>query len=294
MNIFLLPHLGLGDQFIMNGYVHYLLENITDLKEICIVAKTFTYTTLRHLYSDYPKVSFYLIEEKDEATGSTWYTKDHVLQHLNRAPFGTSFEYNGKLYMLHNFGCHSCLRFDINKTNWADAFYDQIQLDPKLRLDLHFPSDMSRSKNLYEKVIQTLQSTKYVLIHEDTTRNKNLDKHLVHKLLEKNNTLHLPVLYLGRNRYMYPLHESLNNQGSNELLEVESLLEYYDLIKNATECHFIDSSIGVMTDSIQNSSTTLYNHLYVSFEAPGYASSQKINTNRNWNYITYEDRQTLL
>ena len=65
MNIFLLPHLGLGDQFIMNGYVHYLLENITDLKEICIVAKTFTYTTLRHLYSDYPKVSFYLIEEKD-------------------------------------------------------------------------------------------------------------------------------------------------------------------------------------------------------------------------------------
>lgn len=289
MNIFLLPHLGLGDQFIMNGYVHYLLDTFPEIQEICIVAKSFTHSTLKHLYSDYSKITFYLIEEKDEATGSTWYTTDALLKQLNRAPFGIQFKYNEKIYILHNFGCHSSLPFHIHKTNWADAFYQQANVDPKLRLDFRFPSHMNKSKELYSRVIESIQSTKYILLHEDTTRLKSLNKVVVRQILKENNTLDLPVLYLGRNRYNYPLHETLNNKGSNDLLQVDSILEYTDLIKNATECHFIDSSIGVLTDSIEGITAKLYDHLYVTCEAPGYASSQKINTKQNWNYITTDD-----
>ena len=75
------------------------------------------------------------------------------------------------------------------------------------------------------------------------------------------------------------------NRGSNALLECDSLLDYYYLIQNAKECHFMDSSIGIITDYIKDSNSKLYNHQYITREAEGYASAQKINVQRNWVYL---------
>ena len=52
---FLLPHLGLGDQFLMNGFVHYL-RNTFFPDEIMIVCKAPQLKTLQELYQEYPIV----------------------------------------------------------------------------------------------------------------------------------------------------------------------------------------------------------------------------------------------
>jgi hypothetical protein len=284
MNILIFPHLGLGDQFIMNGYVHYLLNTSPDIIEICIIAKQFQQKTLEYLYSDSKKVSFYWVQETSERSGSSWEEKDLFLKSINHAPFGVLVNYKNRPFVLHNFGCHTQIFFDIHRTNWADAFYYQANVDPIYRTLFVFPSTMAKSQEVYERVVKTIGND-YILIHDDPSRDRFIDTHTLTRILEENNSKSVPILYLGRDRYDYPLQPNLNNQGSNELLQVDSVLDYYTVIKNAKECHFMDSSIGILTDFIKESSTKLYNHIYITTEAPGTSSAQRINYLREWTYL---------
>ena len=284
MNILVFPHLGLGDQFVMNGYVQFLLKE-KKVHEVCIIAKQYQQKTLEHLYSDFTNVSFYWIRETNERSGSSWEQNDLFLKSINHTPFNTQVFYKGKTFYLHNFGCHTTQPFHIHFTNWADAFYYQAGVDPSIRLNFTFPSNLENAKKLYQCVIDSIGTDKYILVHDDPLRKRHINQTLFKDITNANGNGTVAVLYLGRDRYNEPLFENTNNQGSNELLQCDSLLDYTYLIKNALECHFMDSSIGVITDFIKDSTTKLYNHQYITNEGQGYASSQRINILRNWTYL---------
>jgi hypothetical protein len=57
MKVVVLPHQGLGDQLIMNGYINYLASN-ADIESIILIARSYQKKTLEHLYQDTPKISF--------------------------------------------------------------------------------------------------------------------------------------------------------------------------------------------------------------------------------------------
>jgi hypothetical protein len=284
MKILLFNHVGLGDQLVMNSYVHYLLNTISNLEEIRIIAKKFQEKTLEHLYSAHPEIKYYFIDAEKENSIMN-YDNDPFLLSINKMPFNSEITYNGQIYNLHNFGCHSSRPFNVFITNWADAFYFQVGLGPEIRKMFTFPSDMSRSNELYSKVREYLGSEDYILIHDDPSRNLKINQRVLESILQKNAQINSPVLYLGRGRYMQSLFANLNNKGSNQLLEVESLLDYSDLIKNAKECHFINSSIGILTDYIDDRKNDIYIHMYVTSNDPKSAGGQHIHFSKNFHYI---------
>lgn len=284
MNILLFAHAGLGDQLIMNAYVHYLLNNVPDLETICIVAKRFQERTLKHLYSDYNKITYYWINAESESSHMN-YDSDPFLLSIHQAPFSSSILHNNKIYHLHNFGCHSNRAFNIFITNWADAFYLQVNLNPQIRKIFHLPSDMSRSSRLLSNVKQFLENKEYIIIHDDPSRNLNINYKKLYSILESNNTLSCPVLYLGKGRYDFPLFENLKNEGSNELLKVESLIDFTDILKNAKECHLINSSISILADYTTSGNNNIYIHLYVTSDGTDSVKGQHIHFSDNIRYI---------
>jgi hypothetical protein len=61
--LFLLPHLGMGDQLFLNGAVRFFA---TYYDEVCLVIKKATLENVKTLYKDEPSVTFYPISDDNE------------------------------------------------------------------------------------------------------------------------------------------------------------------------------------------------------------------------------------
>lgn len=288
MNIIVLPHQGLGDQLIINGYINHLLLN-TDIEHITIIAKQYQEKTLKHLYSDTTRVSFFFINLSNEMCSDDIWTTIPLLRVINKMPFNTTLYINDKLYYLHTFGMHSNLMpFVIEGKNWADSFYLRAGVDPSLRYTLFkLPSNLERSNYLYTLLKEKLQYDKYILIHDDPSRERVIRSELVKKILEENSTLDLPIIYLGKNREKYPFIEGLHNIELSDFFSNGSLLDLYHIILNAAECHFMDSSIACLTDTMDNVNSRLYLHYYLTETGGGCAETSvgEIHSKRKWTYF---------
>ena len=171
-----------------------------------------------------------------------------------------------------------------DQTNWATAFYLSANVEPSIRYT-HFklPKDMSCSKDKYKQLLNKINNNKYILIHNDPSRGRFLNDDLLKEILQTNGHLDLPVIYCGINRYNYPLVPGLNNVESvADIMTCNSLLDYYDIIINSTECHFMDSSLSSFTDQIENLNTLLYGHLYSSHLT---VRDQDITVINNWTIL---------
>jgi len=276
MNYLILYHLGLGDHIVMNGYIHYLLRK-HNTERVCILAmNNKSKDTLEYLYSDCDRVSMHYFNNDS----------DPVFSMVNRKKFMSTCVFNNREYHILSFGLHSeDGSIYIDNNTWASSFYIYAGVDPSIMYKCFtLPLNMNESKNKYNTLIDTIQNKKYILIHDDPSRERMLNENTVKRILEKNNNINLPVIYLGINRYNYPLIAGLNNiLNVDNIVNCKSLLDYYDIIKNATECHFMDSSIMCLTDQIVNSTSLLYSHLYI----PHAIISPKIITaiNRNWEIL---------
>ena len=273
MNYIVLYHIGLGDHIVMNGFIHYLLKQ-SNTKNICILSfNNYSKNTLEHLYSDYSQISFHYLNDIYDPTFSM----------INNKPYMSTCIFNHTEYHILTFGLHSENRsIYINNYSWATSFYIHAGINPKIQY-IHFtlPTDMSRSKDKYTKLLNILKVKEYILIHDDPSRGRFLHENTVKDILEKNGHIGLPIVYLGLHRYNYPLISNLNNILNIEnILTCVSLLDYYDIIANATECHFMDSSIMCLTDQIRNSSSLLYSHFYIPHENIHPRNITAIN--RNW------------
>lgn len=279
MDFLVFPHLGLGDQIIMSGFIHYLLQT-QNINSILIIAyDNYQNKTLDHLYSDCPKVSFLRIEHPNGRFSP-------FISSLNGMPFQSRVLLNGKNYYLLNFGLHSQFQTAyLEGYSWADSFYIQGHLNPSFRFS-HFklPSNMINSDQLYERVVNKIGS-KYILVNDEPKTNRKLNGKFIRKLLEQSGNENLPVIYLGLNRYNYMLMDELNNVDVSKELVCDSLLDLWKLIQNATECHFMDSSIACMTDLIKDSKSILHLH---SYNASISDKTHPTFVNRNW-FLWYKD-----
>lgn len=241
----------------MNGFIHYILQ-MSDVQTILIIAyDNYQKSTLQHLYSDASNVKLLLIEHPNGR-----FTP--FIESLNGRPFQSPIEINGERFLLLNFGVHSQYRSaTLPGYSWADSFYLQGNLDPSFRFS-HFqlPSAMNNAHSLYKRVVERVGED-YILLNDEPKSNRNLNANLLQRHLSNTQKKDLPVLYLGLARYQYPLLNELNNHDLSKELSCNSLLDLWILIKNANECHFMDSSIACMTDLIQDCKASLHLHAYV-------------------------------
>lgn len=258
MRYVLLYHLGLGDHIVMWGYVHYLLE-CANIKEILILVKdNYSKYTVQHLFSDYPIIRLHYFNDHTDA----------LFCAVNRQPKNSTISYNNSDYIIKNFGCHSqSANIYIQGKSWADSFYISENINPLIRYEkFKLPNDMQRSKNIYTRLVEILKTDKYILLHDDPSRERSLNYKSVKQIIYKNGHDSLPIIYLGLNRYSFPLiaPPDYSVQEIQECLNCKSILDLYHIIANATECHFMDSSIACLTDQIKDSKSLLYNHSYAS------------------------------
>jgi hypothetical protein len=282
MKLVVLPHQGLGDQLIMNGYINYLASN-PDIECIVLIARSYQKKTLEHLYQDIQKVTFSWDIIDSENTAYTE-TSNPLMKSINGMAFGQSILVNNEQFIVHIFGFHSSIHsFVVPGRNWADSFYINANVDPFFRYSMFtLPKNMRRSKGLYESLVDYLGGSKYVLIHDDPSRQRYINPEIVKSSMAKNGTRHLPVLYLGKNRYSFPLLEGLNNKHLPDFFITESLLDLYDTVFNATECHFMNSSISILTDTMPPNDTSLYIHHYLTEEKGASLITNTIECNRSW------------
>jgi len=249
----------------MNALVHRFLGTTEGVEELRIVAADdYKKHTLIHLYEDFPIVTFYWLQKNDSSIDP--HEQDPVLQQLNCKPEGTPVMIDGTFYLGIPFGLHSPRKcYWLNSgASWIDCLYKfPLNYNCEMRYtDFRIPSTLSRATQLYESVCQKIGSSEYVLVHDDPTRNRNADPSIVHKILDWDGHLQVPVLYLGVQRYTYPLIQGLVNPDMGTLLEVHSLVDLIVLLRNAKACHLMDSSIACLVDCA-NLQGKLYMHNYI-------------------------------
>jgi hypothetical protein len=266
MRILLFGHLGIGDHIYMNGLVHTLISNLKDigLEEVCIIAcDDYRKQTLIHMYEDYPIVSFCWLP-----TNTTPIHEIRIFQLLNRSVSGNIVSMNDKMYILHTFGLHSALKdanpLDSLGYNWADSLYlVPLAINPLNRYTMfQCPKNLIEAELKYRHLLSMVGHSNYVLIHDDPSRDRIMDKNTVFNYLEQDGMKEMTILYLGKDRYSYPLLEGLNNVDVGNLLECKSLFDLTYILANAKACHLMDSSIACLAD-VLGITCKLYMHSYM-------------------------------
>ena len=231
--ILVLHHLGLGDHFVMNGFIHLLLENEAP-SELLLVVKKHNLQTVQKMYDGYPVVKFYEIKDLDDL-----YPKDDPMKKIGDL-IKDGYGYLG-------FGSHGSdknyLDLDVS---WAACFYKQYGINPSLRWHMFkYPKNMDGSFQLVEKIIKEVGSN-YIIIHDDPSRGFGLNTKHILKQLKQDGHDKIPIVYLGKNRYIYPLIDNTVSPVLN--FETETLYDYCHLLANATACHMMDSSVALLLD----------------------------------------------
>jgi hypothetical protein len=259
MRILLLGHLGIGDHIVMNGIVHFLQKDIHNLEEICILAvDDYRKETLIHMYEDYPLVTFHFIQLPLEL--------DPLFLQAHMVAQKTNIIFNEKVYTCINFGLHSQIRSNwiFPNMDWVQSIYKYpLNLDASIRInEFRLPSNMNRAVEKYQTLLKTLNTSEYIIIHDDPSRKRFIDREIVSNKLREDGMTNLPLLYLGKDRYKYPLLEGFLNPDVNTLLECTSLFDLYYILKYARACHVMDSSIACLIDC-SNIHGKLYVHNYI-------------------------------
>lgn len=271
MRILLLNHLGLGDFIQMNGLIHTLIESFQhfSLEEICLVAcNNHSKPSLLHLYSDYPMVTFYWMDTTKSIT------EDPLFKLVDKQPAGSVISVDNKLYMTYTFGLHSPLihwenwkKWEMCGLTWVESLYlVPLCINPLNRYTkFHLPSDLSRAIQKYENLLEILGTTDYILVHDDPSRDRIMRKEILCKILEQDSMKSLPVIYLGKKRYNYPLIDGLSNPDVSQILECDSIFDLVFILKHAKALHLMDSSMACLVD-ILNIQSKLYMHSYMLFD----------------------------
>lgn len=221
----------------MNGFVHFLREQLKAVN-ILILSKEHQTATLAELYSGYPEVSFITIKGDEEIFGDDSKKLLNIIKHLTSegyqtVPFGI-FSGSNKYLEL-----DSC---------WANCFYLQHKIPPSVRFDyFRLPKDLSGPEAVYKKLINRIGKD-YIVIHDDPSREITLDYPKVVDWLKEHKLETYPVIYLGKDRYKYPFCQNTMNPNCKDILAVDSVIDYLDVLRNATAVHMMDSSLAILLD----------------------------------------------
>lgn len=121
--------------------------------------------------------------------------------------------------------------------SWIDSFYLSDNVNPLIRYtNFILPKYIDFSKNMHSRLVEIIKTNKYILLHDDPSRGRPLNYDIVKKIIHENGNQDLPIIYLGLNRYNFPL-IALPDYPVQEIqscLQCKSILDLYDTIANAT------------------------------------------------------------
>ena len=259
MRLLLLGHLGIGDHIVMNGLIHFLRKSMEGLEELCImVPDDYRKQTILHMYEDFPQISFYFL--------STPIDDDFLFKEVHTEPQYKEITFQGKNYKCINFGLHSSLRngWLFPGLDWVESLYRYpLHLDASLRFsEFILPSNLSVATEKYETLLNRIKTSEYVIVHDDPSRDRFMNQGIFKKLIDNDKMSELPILYLGKNRYSYSLFAGYENPLIDSLLECNSLFDLYFILKHASACHLMDSSVACLIDCA-NIGGKLYVHDYM-------------------------------
>ncbi len=237
----ILGHLGLGDQFLMNGFVHFL-RKIENPDTILVVCKTPMKPTLDKLYSDWSTTIQTLPVNDDHEISPLFGANPAVLQ---------SYKDQGFQLLLCGVHSGSNLYRTLHPSCWAHGFYMQHNVPYWIRYsEFLLPQENPASQALYQAITQQI-GPNYIILHDDPQRDLILPYDEIRQTLRQIKHHDLPILYLGKDRYKHALVPTANNPNVESLLRVENVLDYSTLLYNATACFMMDSSLAILLDLLQ-------------------------------------------
>lgn len=237
---FIIPYSCIGDQLTLSGALHYFLKE-KNAEKICILATNNNYISVKHLYEDYPEVIVYPVES------------DYHFS-LERHKFENLPIENRDGYQLIAFGNHCGKSWRIPELFELDALYVHQNIPKEVRFS-HFrlPKRLDNSLKIYNTLVEKIGKD-YIVIHDDPARIMLLNYDTIKNWLSEKSLSHLPVIYLGYNRYNYPLISGLNNIDVSDIITTRDIFDITDVLRNAKVCHMMDSSFGILLDYIASSS----------------------------------------
>ena len=222
-NLFIIPHLELGDSIVINGAIRYFCNKYDTVVMIC---KESYYNQISFMYTDLNNLIIYSISDKNIYKNMNKYIpySDNTVNNLFS-------EYNITYLPM---GC-----FDTEKSFSVDADYFPNRIYNELNLNIniaysHFKinRDYNRENELYNELVNIIGS-KYIVIIDDEKRNFLIDDKYLNKLS-------YPIFKLGNN--------SINKNKKLNSIRDPIVFNYIKILENAQEILSIDSSIPWIID----------------------------------------------
>ena len=241
--LFIIPHLELGDNLIINGMIRYYLEN----NNVILVCKQNYLEQLNEMYKDVLDVNNKCILKLYPIKGGTI----ENLNIFNEVPIDKEIIYyfnnnNIKLLIFNNHKPNYNQYPHIIPQTYPTFFYTNFNLNPNIQYTkFKINRDLEKEDNLYQKLINIIGNN-YIVIIDDEKR----------KLLINNKYINsnLPIFKIGLN----------SNNTIKELNNIKdkNIFNYIKILENATEIHSIDSSILLLIDMLPIKGN-IYVHSYV-------------------------------
>jgi hypothetical protein len=206
-SLYIKPHFGYGDIINMIGAIRYYS---TVYEEVIVGCEENKLKNLRMFFRDDPEIIL------ESSSYRTYRTCEEIKEKRKV----------NKVYLC---GEHSPNSTPITNSNVPDCFYQDLQLDPKIRTKYFYFPESNNSIELYNKLVET--GKKYIFVHEKASNDMIDLQYLV--------DMYSDYLIVNCNRNMYSIdnkyYELLNNFIN------QSIIDYTDIIKNAEELYLIDS-----------------------------------------------------
>lgn len=223
--ILVLPHMGTGDQIILNGMIRYLA---LFHESVLLVANRKQALTIEFMYRDIAdKVKFLYVD------------RDEDISPVYGADLGIMNSYSNKGYIILPLGNHRCdIKWLEGETDFAEAFYKQANVPYEVRWRYFFVArDEEREERMYRAGISAMKTANYAFIHDDPTRQMTIRRD--HDSISSELVLYHP-----------------NSSDTNPICgQPDVIFDYCKLIENAEELHMMDSSFAIMADCVCNLGT---------------------------------------
>ena len=209
-NLYIYHHLGLGDHIICNGLVRYIIS-LAYANNYFLFAKKQYYVSVCSMYSDINNLN--IIEVDDDKFVETFLCdkQDELIQ----------------------IGFH---HMSYNKFKFDEDFYQQLNVPFNYRWEL-FKINRNKEKELELFKKYDITENNYIFLHDDSSRNYNINKDLI---INENLKVITPII------------DYTNN-----------ILDYCYILENAHELHFMDSSFRLLYDSLEDKKQLSFYHTYV-------------------------------
>jgi hypothetical protein len=239
--LFIIPHLELGDNLIINGMIHHYLEK----QNVILVCKLKYLEQLEIMYANTfdkkYKLYFYPVKGGTVENINVYNEipiNDELTKYLN--------DNNIYLNIFNGYKMNYYKMPNIVINNYPMYFYNHNMLNNKLQ---YTKFKISRNENeedkLYQRLINIIGSN-YIIIIDDEKRNLLLNSKYINS--------DIPIFKLGL--------DSKNKIDSLNEIRSKNIFNYIKILENANEIHSIDSCLLLLIDMLPIKGN-IFAHTYV-------------------------------